>query len=455
MTGRAREDTYDAMLRLADLFADTAAELRERSRLGLLVLRDEDVAGSAELSPASWEAAEADVRAAMSGRHGLEAQSAGLDADALVVRATVLTYRWIDDLQRTAARTIGSVAARAIGYLAPEVELGGAVVSAGLVETDPGDRDEVAAYLGELAEEVPDLMAHVTGEGGLLAGLQLRSLLATGAVAGADGEAVARGGLAAAGVDPLTGDTAAALRDAAGPLLAEAEEPPADADAPPPEGSPEEAADLPRTLEELMAALASTTGRVAVRRVAEGRYTAYLPGPAGRGRLRLVGGDPSAYTSAVVRAVEQAVEGEAPGRVMLVGWGQGGVAAAEIAATRPSDRFEVEQVVIAGAPAAQVPVIPETTRVLSLEDRRDPVALLGSLVNTRASHRLTVVFDAGEEAGPGAYVAGGRAADAADHDAVRAEVTRLRELGYLAASDAPAPGVTGVTRGRARTRPAG
>ena len=51
------EDSYEAMLRLADLFADTAAELREQSRLGRLVLRDDDVAGSAELSPATWAAA--------------------------------------------------------------------------------------------------------------------------------------------------------------------------------------------------------------------------------------------------------------------------------------------------------------------------------------------------------------------------------------------------------------
>ena len=50
----------------------------------------------------------------------------------------------------------------------------------------------------------------------------------------------------------------------------------------------------------------------------------------------------------------------------------------------------------AGAPSAQVPRIPDRTRVLSLEDRADPVALLGSLINAGARNRVTVVFDGGD-----------------------------------------------------------
>ncbi len=82
-------------------------------------------------------------------------RSVELDADALIVRATVLTYRWIDDLQLAAYKTLGSIAARAVGYLAPEVALGGAIFSAGLIETDALDRDGLAAYLNELAEATP------------------------------------------------------------------------------------------------------------------------------------------------------------------------------------------------------------------------------------------------------------------------------------------------------------
>ena len=130
-------------------------------------------------------AAEEDVRAATTGKPGLLARSIELDADALMIRATVLTYRWIDDLQEAAYKTLGAIAGRAIGYLAPEVALGGAIVSAGLIETDALDRDRVAAYINELAENNPDLLDHVSsGGGGLLDSLQMRSMLTAGVLAG-------------------------------------------------------------------------------------------------------------------------------------------------------------------------------------------------------------------------------------------------------------------------------
>ena len=116
---------------------------------------------------------------------------------------------------------------------------------------------------------------------------------------------------------------------------------------------------------------------------------------------------------------------------MLVGSSYGGAAAAEIASAASSTAFVVDQVVTAGAPAAQVPSIPEQTRVLSLEDRADPVALLGSLINADVGNRVTVVYD-GTADGSEAYVAGGRAADEAQHPGLRAEIKRIQELGYLA-----------------------
>jgi hypothetical protein len=120
---------------------------------------------------------------------------------------------------------------------------------------------------------------------------------------------------------------------------------------------------------------------------------------------------------------------------MLVGSASGGVAAAEIAAEARSASFTVDQVVTAGAPSAQVPTLPEGTRMLSLEDRADPVALLGSLISAGATNRLVVVFDAGQPDVGGeapAYVLGGRAADRADNEDLRAEITRIQGLGYLA-----------------------
>lgn len=429
---QAAADKYDRMMRLADMFDSTGEEMRVRAQLGAQVLGDEDVIESADLARTTFTTAEEDILAATSGKHGLLSRSIELDADALIVRATVLTYRWIDELQYAAYRTLGSIAGRAIGYLAPEVALGGAIVSAGLIETDALDRDGLAAYLNELADNNPELMEHVTsGGGGLLDSLQMRSLLTAGVMGGPDGAAAARGGLRAAGVEPFPYDAMSALRDIAGAFddsvdaVAEAKT----------QTETAEAA-VPRNIEELMATLESLGAGVTVQKLAPGRYIAYLAGQearrAGEGPLRLVGGDHSVYAAEVVGHIETAVNGDGKARVMLVGSAQGGVTAAEIAAEAASDKFVIDQVITAGAPSAQVPRIPAETNVLSLEDRSDPVALLGSLINTGVTNRLTVVFDGGETDGASIYVAGGRAADTATHPDLRAAITRIQELGFLA-----------------------
>lgn len=428
---RARQEKYDALLRLADLFDATGEQLRERSRLGDRILAEPEVADSAPVAPRTWKDAEDEIRHATSGKGGLLGRSVELDADALVLRATVLTYRWIDDLQDAAYKTLGAIAGRAIGYLAPEVELGGAIVSAGLIETDALDRDGVAAYLGELAENNPELLDHVTsGGGGLLDSLQMRSLLAAGVLAGADGPAAARGGLRAAGVAPFGPLAVDALRD----MASDATSAPQADDA---RGATSEAVTdeaPPGSLEELITRLAGALAPVSVSRVGQGRYVAYLPGPGlGEGARRsLVSGDQSAYTTEVLAGLERTLAAEDDASVMLVGAGQGGVSAVEIAANRASTAFTVEQVVTAGAPGSHAYVVPPSTRVLSLEDRADPVALLGSLLSHDLPHRLTVVFDSGGEQGIAAYVVGARAADAADHLDLRAELDRLTERGYLA-----------------------
>lgn len=424
-------DKYDQLMRLADVFDDAGEQLRARARLGSQVLRDPAVAESAELSRPTHTRAEDDIRAATDGRHGLLSRCVELDADALVVRATVLTYRWIDELQTAAYETLGSIAGRAVGYLAPGVALGGAVVSAGLIETDALDRDGVAAYLSELAASNPDLMDHVTGGGGLLDGLAMRSLLTAGFPRGAAAATAARGGMRAVGAAELATDAGSALRDTAAALVDAAPTAPAVSTVP---------GDAPRTLTDLMATLEGSSRNVSVQRVAPGRYIAFLPGPdggAGR-RLRLVSGDSTAYADQVIRAIETVVDGDPGAHVMLVGSAAGGATAAQLAATVVSDAFTIDQVITAGSPSAHVPRIPEGIRVLSLEDRSDPVALLGSLMSAGAANRVTVVFDgtdtgAGSSSGDSVYVAGGRAADNATHPELRAEITRLQGLGYLTA----------------------
>jgi hypothetical protein len=419
-------DKYDDLLRLADLFEAAGEDLRGRARLGIEVLGDEDVSASEPLSKATYQIAADDIRAATTGKHGVLNRSIELDADALVVRATVLTYRWIDELQNAAYRTLGSIAGRAIGYLAPEVALGGAIVSAGLIETDAVDRDGVASYLNELAENNPDLLDHITaGGGGLVESLQLRSLLTAGVLGGETGSLAAAGGLRAAGIEPFPAETAGAVRDIAGEFV-----------------QPEEVAGdtptastsaLPHGLAGLIENLTSTSTGVGVHEVGDGRYIAYLPGPHGGSRapLRLVGGDLSSYAARVSETLTKSI-GAPDARLMLVGGGPGGVVAAELAAGAAAPGYTIEQVVTVGSPSAQAPRIPADIRMLSLEARADPVALLGSLMNAEAANRLTVVFDGGHANGSDPYLVGAREADVAGHPQLRAELDRLADLGYLA-----------------------
>jgi hypothetical protein len=425
MSERDLPGRYDEMLALADLFDAAGAEMRSRSGLGPSILADEDLTATEELSRATFARAEEDIRAATTGKRGLLTRSVELDADALVVRATVLTYQWIDELQQAAYKTLGTIAGRALGYLAPEVALGGAILTAGLIEPDALDRDGVTAYLNELAENHPELMEHFSGRGGLVENLQMRSLLTSGALAADDAGLAAKAGLRALGVDQLGGDAVSAFRDAAGAFV----QPPVA-----PEASAQLDAPAPESLEDVMERLAATDHRINVERVGTGRYVAYLPANFAQepGRLRLVGAATRTEAQEVVAAIEAVLVDPEP-RVMLVGAAAGGTVSAEIAAALHSDAFVIDQVITAGAPSAQVPVIPPHVRILSLEDRSDPIALMGSLINVGVPNRTTVVFDTsgtGDEASP--YVAGGRAVDAATHPDLRAELARLRELGYLA-----------------------
>ncbi|WP_017933345.1 hypothetical protein [Nocardioides sp. Iso805N] len=426
MSSGMDEATYERMLQVADGFDAVGEQLRAWSRTGQDVLRDPDVTESAELSDKTYDAAVESIEAASLGRGGLLGRSLEMDADALAVRATVLTYRWIDELQTAAYRSLGSIAGRAIGFLAPEVELGGSLVSAGMIETDALDRDGVAAYLGELAAANPELMEHITsGGGGLLDSLQLRSMLTSGMPAGEEHVAATAGGLRAIGIAPLHVDVGAAIRDTAAELIAE----PFEAEG----ASAADDGEAPRGLTDLIAALEQATTAVTIRLAAPGRYIVYLAGQhVGERRLRLVTAPTGSYVVEAARSIAAAVE---PGaRVMLVGAAAGGATATALAAT-PVEEFVVDQVVTVGAPAAQATRVPETTRVLALEDRNDPVALLGGLVNAGASHRLTVVYDADAAGTVGSadrHLTGGRQADSANHPELVAELDRMRELGYLA-----------------------
>ena len=331
-----------------------------------------------------------------------------------MVRATVLTYRWIDELQEAAYKTLGRIAGRAIGYLAPEIALGGAIVSAGLIETDALDRDDVAAYLNELAELNPELMDHVTsGGGGLLDGLQMRSLLTVGVLARDDGHAGrARRPAGLRGAAPAGRLRLRAARRRGRVRRARARA----------ARGRRRAVDGPAQHRGADGAARPRRPRACTcSRVGEQRYIAYLPGPNGgtSRRLRLVGGDHSTYAAQVVRAIEHAVSGDPGARVMLVGSAQGGVTAAEVAAATAA-------VVVRDRPGRhrRRPVRPGAADPrhhpgpLARGPRR-PGGAARLADQRRRGNRVTVVFDSAAAEGLSVYVAGGRAADSAEHPELR------------------------------------
>ena len=434
-------DKYDRMLRLADLFDSSGQEMRARSKLGAEILRDEGVAESSALSKATYDAAADDIRAATTGKHGLLTRSIELDADALVVRATVLTYRWIDELQEAAYKTLGTIAGRAIGYLAPGVALGGAIVSAGLIETDALDRDGIADYLNDLAEANPDLMDHVTsGGGGLVEAMQLRSLLTSGLLAGDRGRMAASGGLRAIGVDPFAGVTTAAVRDVAGPVVAAEPEPVEAAVIP---GSPS----APRSLEELMTNLSQTakvpcTGSATAASsptcpVQTAPAIGRRPPAAARRRRPHVVRRPGRRRDRVRRGRHRRRHRDA-GRLRL-----GGVAAAEIAAEAQDPRRSRSTRWSRPAPRRRrcrpCPRAPGCCRSRTAPTR--------SPCSARSSARARATgWWSSSTAGRSPRAATSRctcgadgAADRADNADLRAEISRIQGLGYLARGEHQRP----------------
>ena len=285
-------------------------------------------------------------------------------------------------------------------------------------------------------------MDHISGGGGLLDGLQMRSLLTAGVLRGASGSLAARGGMRATAVQPFGYDGGSALRDAAGSLLAD--DLGAEARAAAYDG------DKPRTITDLMTTLSTADAGIVVQGVGAGRYIAYLPSPGGAGgnRLRLVSGDHSGYARQVVRAIERAVGEDEGARVMLVGSAQGGATAAELAAAATSERFVIDHVVTAEAPSAQVPVVPETCRVLSLEDRADPVALLGSCPTSTSSSRPRSSASARAATSP-AEPAVGLCANTASGPVDRGPGARHRRTHCAEMASGPRAGASGAGRGLA------
>ncbi|WP_298988669.1 hypothetical protein [uncultured Pseudokineococcus sp.] len=194
---------------------------------------------------------------------------------------------------------------------------------------------------------------------------------------------------------------------------------------------------------------ATSAAPIAVERVVDGagarRWVVVLPptqttaapwdeattNPADLGTdLRGVGELPTAMTRAAVEAMDRA--GVAPDEpVLLVGYSQGGITAAQLAADPAlRSRFAVDAVLTAGAPVAGLDVPPDVA-VLSLEHEEDWIASLEGADAPATPSRTTVLRDLPDAA---TAPAPGEPADGtAGHD-----LGRYRETAALVdASDDP------------------
>lgn len=450
------EARYADIETLARLFDDTGDGLRATAWQDKGILADGDLLESAVLAPHTFAAAEIAVLQATVLPGGLAVEALDLEVDALAMQANVVILRGADDLQRGAVEALDYLLGRSLGTVLPSLLLVGAAGTVLTVATNPGlallvylNRDRLGTLaqeeLVEVLEEHPETVQHLlNGGGGLVDGLTgnlppgVRELL-----------------LAQLGLDPLHPTT----NDIAGDLAGLFE----DTGASVTEGG-QEARSLPAptSLQEMVDNLSLTndgaSGEIDIIAIGEGddvRYIVNLPGTDDFGiggpevrdtlaNLQLIGGEDTAYARGIREAMERAgIPADAP--VALVGHSQGGMTAVHLASDPAfTDRFNVQHVVTAGAPTAQVPHLDDRIQALSLENAGDLVPLTDGEDNPDQPNRTTVRFDhpTGSVAGNHsleAYSTGAQLVDRSDDPSLAESLAQLREDGFMASADPDEP----------------
>ena len=209
-------------------------------------------------------------------------------------------------------------------------------------------------------------------------------------------------------------------------------------------------------------------GAIQIQRIVENeqdRFVVYIPGtddlspiPQDEEHARdmeanyqLIGGMDSAYGQGIQQAMLDAgLEGK---DVMLVGHSQGGMVSALLAANPDFTRhFNVQHVVTAGSPTAQVPDLPAGTSAIHFENRGDAVPLLDGEDNPDQPNRTTVKFDEGTSDIGGNhdidhYVHGAAAADASTNGSIQDQIRHMQEGGYLGGGTVTEVQTFQITRG--------
>jgi hypothetical protein len=455
--------TYAAVRRLADLFDAAGDRLRERAADDARLLTDPDLLESAPLSPVSFAEAEARVLDATTGVHGVLEASVVIEADALLVRATVTAYQECDRFVAASFQALDYGLGRAVGSAlvagAPSLLLVGLAAGPAWGRLPPDARARLGDDAQEWADDHPTVVQHgVDASGGLLDGL----------LAGAP---FLPGLLGLASFHPTAADAAA---DLAG--LYPAETPPrirrrSDLWVPLGDRPPDDLADLMRHLDQtndLSAPdRAGDQGTIEVQTLHADdgtvRHVVYLPGsdelatlpwshdgdvrdlPAD---LRVIAGDHTAYAAGIERAMHDAGIGPHD-PVLLVGHSLGGIEASSLLAH--GSGFEVTHVVTAGAPIAGIHDYPAGTHVLSLENRGDVVPLLDGRENADSVAQVIVQFDDHETSIAGNhdlqhYIRGALATEASPDASVREQLSSLAGQGFLGSSGPATSQVFQITR---------
>jgi len=443
---------YEQMLALAERYERQAGDFVEMAGLGAKIMANGDLLESAILSPVSFGDAELQVLDATTGANGLTVRAIGIEADALGVRAVVAAFKASDSLSKHAMEMLDNALGKllfvgTIASLPALLAAGGisyAYYSTLSAEEQEALTAQIAENLGQFLHDHPEVAQHlINGGGGLLESL----VPGLGLLNPGDGP-----------IDQATTNDAARLLA----LLLGNSTDYSVTDLGDFDGGA--GAHTPGSLENLMQQLSATNdldaseadadmhGAIQIQQVGEApheRYIVYIPGTDDMSPIpqsgdlardmetnyQLIGGMDSAYG----RGIEQAmVDAGLTGKdVMLVGHSQGGMVSASLAADPEFSRqFNVQHVVTAGAPTAQVPLLPDSTHAIHFENRGDAVPLLDGEDNPDQPNRTTVKFDEGssdiaDNHGMDHYTNGAAAADASTNGSIQSEIDRMRDDGYL------------------------
>lgn len=402
----------------AGLLDDAGDDVRSWSGSVAAIAVHPDVTVATLLCPVEVAQVAGAVTAATIGVNGLLIVSTGLEASAVVLRASATTYEFVDATQQQTMEALQNAAGFALGAAIPGLVLGGGVllVGGGLVllgnpatwpalalavrTVDPaalqaGLMDSLYDnpwLLESLTAMAPSLVQGTTWSlgnllGGPLGGLALPYLLSggkwpTGSYEDAVGGLVNAGGMfgmfgdtGGVGVDKIDGDFS--------------------------ENAPRSVSDIFRE----QYRLGRDEGQVQVVQVVQpdgsSAWIVQIPGTQEWGttrgdnpvdlttNVRLMAGQHTHMQDQVAQAMRDATIG-AGDPVMLTGHSQGGITAAALASD-PAFRseFEVRSVVTGGSPIARFD-IPDSVSVLSLEHDQDAVPMLEGRANPDRPNWVTV-----------------------------------------------------------------